>query len=166
MDSIQLEDWSQIWHQVRKKDEIGLFWPILNKESANNYTRPDWKIAYSFALMLLKSFKYTLKGRSLKMDTIRFEDPRQIWRQRRKKLQIGLFSLISNKQSANFHTRLGWKLTEWFAMIHFASFPYTLKGGTLEMDTIRSISNIFQIPWKGVILKMDTIRFVKNSKLA
>ena len=127
--------------KVVKKLEIGLFLPISNKQSANFHTGPGWKLAEWFALILLESFPYTLKGGPLKMNTIWFENRRQIWRQSRKKLEIGLFSLISKNQSANFHTGPGWKLAEWFVLI------------------------LFHIPWKMGPLKMNTIRFENRRQI-
>ena len=85
-------------------------------------------------------FHISWKGGTLKMEIIRFEDRRQIWRQSRKKLKIGLFSTISNNESANFHTRPGWKMAEWFALILLKFIPYTLKGGwRLKIDTIQFV---------------------------
>ena len=118
--------------KVLRKLKIGLFLPISNMQSANFHTRPGWKMSEWFALILLKSIPYILKGGRLKMDTMWFKEWRQIWRQSRKKLKIGLFSPISNKQSTNFHTRLGWEMTEWFALILLECIPYTLKKGAFE----------------------------------
>ena len=63
IDTILFEDWRKIWRQSCRKLQIWPFSPISSFiEIANFYTRPCWKIAEFFALILLESIPYTLKG--------------------------------------------------------------------------------------------------------
>ena len=132
MDTLIFEDPRQIWQQSCKNSKLAYFHLFQISKVQIFIQGLAWKW-----LNGLRWYFYNLFHISWKMGLFKYEHHTI----RRSTLNLTAKSWNTQnmpnfnylyKQRANFHTRPGWKVVVWFALIFLESISYTLKGWAFE----------------------------------